>query len=405
MLRSLIYRILFLLVLVMPTITVYSQIRFIDTVFDEFDSIPNVYYRTGIYQEDEDTLQLYFDLYEPVNDTMQKRPVIFWLHGGFAQGSRKEDKIIYFAERLAKRGYVNVSLDYRGHVFEESFSNPRFDAIYRGVQDTKAAISYFKEHAAEYRIDTSRMVVAGMSSGSYVSMHAAFMDQEEVPDTLIDTTYLGLLDPGYAFPTNFQVAVNCWGAILDTNWIQAGEIPVMSIVGMLDGAIPFESDSSSSGSFPICRTAARNGIRTELNAFPDAGHGLKIHSEEMSIKETNDRQHDYLDMACVNLAHFLSEVLYQTFDEYSDSSFKVFPNPTTSMVSLRIFDAMLHDITITVCDAQGNSVVAYQEGAVYDQTYKRSIDLSSFPAGVYYIRVDKISRWFKKKYLCKVIKL
>ncbi len=384
-----------------------AQIRFIDNIFDDVDSITDIWYRLGVYPEADTSQDLYFDIYQPRNDTMQKRPLIIWLHGGFAQGSRKEDKIIYFSKNLAKKGYLNASIDYRGHVFEGTSSNPRFGAIYRGVQDTRAAISYFKEHAADYNIDTSRIVVGGMSSGSYVSMQCAYLDQWEVPDTLIDTTGIGPLDLGGSnFSANYEVAINCWGALLDSNWIQAGDKPVMAVVGLQDASVPPENDSTSYGSFPICRTAARLGIKSQLDYYPDAGHGLKVKpSDYLSVSDANQRQYNYLDISAADIARFLSETLYQQDDEIADTTVKVFPNPTTSKFNVRVYDAILNDITINVNDAKGNKILSYEEGIVYDNIYKKSIDLSNYPAGVYYVSIYKTSDWFKKQYLCKEIKL
>ena len=58
------------------------------------------------------TLKL--DVYQPHGDTVTKRPAIVWVHGGgFKTGTKTSGEIVDQANEFAKRGYLNVSIDYR----------------------------------------------------------------------------------------------------------------------------------------------------------------------------------------------------------------------------------------------------------------------------------------------------
>ncbi len=81
-------------------------------------------------------------------------PVILYLHGGsWRSGSKVGFRKL--AGDLAAKGYAGFSIDYDlgPHAFPESWNEAR------------AALAFLRSHAAEYRIDPARMIVAGTSAG------------------------------------------------------------------------------------------------------------------------------------------------------------------------------------------------------------------------------------------------
>jgi pimeloyl-ACP methyl ester carboxylesterase len=375
-------RILITLFFLLLSFMLKAQQRYLDLIFNRVDSDTTILYHLATYTG-EDTVNLYFDFYEPQDDTAQKRPLIIWLHGGFGTGNRKEEKVIYFSQRLSLSGYANASIDYRGKVFnDDSTGVPQMEAIYRGIQDTKQAIRFFRQNADLYKIDTSKIVVAGMSSGSLIGLHAAYMQQEEVPEGVVDTSVLGLLDEDTSISSSFKVLVNCWGTISDTNWIKAGDIPVMSICGVQDPVMPFETNGYMQGPMAIARTASRLGIENGLQAFGDAGHGLHV--------DDPDIQYNYYDISLVSLTQFLSAQLFdqnEEFNEEKNNRFKCYPNPTNGYTDIRAFDAFAYHLNITLYDAHSNELLNEDAGTIYAQHYKKKLDLTDFPNGIYFLRI------------------
>ncbi len=53
-------------------------------------------------------------MYRPTGDTVTSRPAIVWVHGGsFSGGTKDSPEIVAEANAFAKKGYVNVSIEYR----------------------------------------------------------------------------------------------------------------------------------------------------------------------------------------------------------------------------------------------------------------------------------------------------
>ncbi|HSJ02503.1 MAG TPA: alpha/beta hydrolase [Verrucomicrobium sp.] len=86
-------------------------------------------------------------------------PAILMIHGGGWQKRQVEaDKPL--AERLAARGYVVAQVAYRLST----------DAKYpAALHDCKAALRYLRAHAAEYKIDPTRIGCTGGSAGGHLS--------------------------------------------------------------------------------------------------------------------------------------------------------------------------------------------------------------------------------------------
>src|SRR5688572_6591847 len=91
----------------------FAQQRYQHAVFAEYDSIINVKYGSNI-GADAIEADLHLNIYMPKGDTLSKRPVLFFTHGGsFLFGSKADGDVSYFCQYFAKHGYVTVSADYR----------------------------------------------------------------------------------------------------------------------------------------------------------------------------------------------------------------------------------------------------------------------------------------------------
>src|SRR5690606_15036729 len=85
----------------------YAQDRYTADLFKVKDP------QTEIYAV-KDGEELKLDIYTPLNDSMQARPLIIFMHGGgFGGGTRTNEAEVKFAEAAARKGYVAVQISYR----------------------------------------------------------------------------------------------------------------------------------------------------------------------------------------------------------------------------------------------------------------------------------------------------
>ena len=189
---------------------------------------------------------LKMDIFEPDGDVMPMRPLIILAHGGsFVGGDKSNQDQADLCTHFAKRGYVCATINYRLGIAFPINAATATDAVYRSVQDMKAAIRFFRKDAAtnnNYKIDPGVVFVGGTSAGAFTALHLAYMDTyAELPST-IDTAALGDLEgnsgnPGYA--TNVNAVINLCGALGEANWIIPGDPPLVSMHGTNDGTVPY----------------------------------------------------------------------------------------------------------------------------------------------------------------------
>ncbi|MBK8347541.1 MAG: alpha/beta hydrolase [Saprospiraceae bacterium] len=126
-------------------------------------------------------VNLYMNIFQPTGDTLSKRPVVIvCFGGGFITGSKDHWSIRLLAQELAKRGFVTAVIDYRlgMNIFDGDLS---MRAVYRGVQDGRSAVRFFKANAAgsnTYKIDPDQIYIGGHSAGAFVATHNAYLDKE-----------------------------------------------------------------------------------------------------------------------------------------------------------------------------------------------------------------------------------
>jgi hypothetical protein len=227
---------------------------------------------------------LVMDVYSPAGDTETNRPVILYFHTGnflpFPQnqgtgGTRVDSVAVEICTRLAKLGYVVASCDYRLGwnpiaPTQEERVNTLINAAYRGVQDCRTAVRYFRKTAAEggnpFGIDPNRIAVWGQGTGGYITFAASGIDNytdillpkfttsSGVPMVLdfvngdIYGTSVGinptngdtLCYPNHVgYSSDFNVAVNMGGACGDISWIDASDNPIVSFQVPTDPFAPY----------------------------------------------------------------------------------------------------------------------------------------------------------------------
>lgn len=122
---------------------------------------------TSQFRMSEDCLNL--NVYTPSLAPKQKLPVMVWIHGGSA---RFGAGAIYDGSRLAKRGVVVVTVNYRlgllGRFAHPALSAEQPDQLLGnyGLMDNLAALKWVQANIARFGGDPANVTLFGQSSGS-----------------------------------------------------------------------------------------------------------------------------------------------------------------------------------------------------------------------------------------------
>jgi acetyl esterase/lipase len=96
-------------------------------------------------------------------------PVLIHMHGGGYHGGRKNLQALPLINRLASRGWVCVSANYR---LRPAVAHPEH------LIDLKRVIAWAREHAAQHGADPHSIVVAGSSAGGHLATLAALTQND-----------------------------------------------------------------------------------------------------------------------------------------------------------------------------------------------------------------------------------
>lgn len=267
-----------------------SPERYKTIVFSTIDTLKDVQYGASTNLNNE-TEKLFLDIYIPKGDTEKLRPLLLCVHGGgFVNGDKGKGFQVSYCKSFAQKGYVTSSINYRLGVAKPRTDMTYFEAMYRAVQDAKAAVRFFRKNAVMYGIDPNKIYIIGGSAGSMTVLQLAYLDQNEVPSN-VDTNRLGLLEgnsgnEGYS--SKVQGVINCWGAMVDLNWIKKGDVPLYNIHGTADTTVSYDGSFSyhgfKYGSKNIYEHAKAQGIPTELKLFENAGHNIGNENQKIGIE-------------------------------------------------------------------------------------------------------------------------
>lgn len=362
-----------------------AQTRYLDTTaFLNIQETPDIEFGSSITNTGV-TQTLYLDFYEPVGDSLTARPLMIWIHGGgYTDGTRQDEHIQLWCRQFAHRGYVTASIDYRLGI--SGGTTGKIKAIYRSVQDAKAAVRFFRRYADTYGIDTNKIIIAGSSVGAFTAVHTAYWDTDELPAS-IDTLDLGNLEGnsgnlGYA--SDVAAVVNFWGAIKDSTWMDADEPMIASAAGVWDSVVYPGSYTWSSGeehgSIVIDRVAASLGLPHTLRMFENAKHTLAGGGTDQRAR---------WDTATAIVAEFLYCNLITNCDitevqslSPAAPSFFLYPNPGRESVTIKVGKAQIgrrYELT----DQWGRSVIT---GILTSE--ETVILLEDLAPGVYLVEVE-----------------
>jgi len=324
--------------------TISAQgVRYVDEVFTDVTVTSDVTYAanvtviTTLQGLPPMALPQGMDVYTPTGDTETNRPLIVYLHtgnflptylNGGATGDRDDNAAVEICSRFARMGYVVASIDYRLGwnplaATQTERSTQLIGAAYRGVQDARTAVRYFRMDADvqgnTFGIDPTKVAYFGEGTGGYVAYAAATIssyydiilddagapiskfwydhdgdastdqipmvidavhgDPEAKYDGYLPTgvdadgnpTYMQLCIghyPDYSSDVNFSM--NMGGAMGDLNWLDQGDVPMVSFQCPHDPFAPYTTGVlivPTTGN-QIIEVSGAFDVHAEINAYP-----------------------------------------------------------------------------------------------------------------------------------------
>jgi acetyl esterase/lipase len=251
-----------------------APLRYRDPVFSAVTKTSGVTYGGPVVDQDGQTDALVLDVYQPTGDTNTHRPAIVWVHGGgFNSGNRTSPEIVDEATTFAKKGYVNVSIEYRLTSAGCSASAPVASCVFEIVDaqhDAQAAVRFLRKNAAAYGIDPTRIAIGGTSAGAITAINVGANSE----------------DPGVSgnpgFSSSVRAAVALSGAKLGGAPQTLGDAPSLLFHGSSDFVVPYQWAVNTQ------KEAADAGLVSYLTTYPGEGHVPYLnHHDEILTQTTN----------------------------------------------------------------------------------------------------------------------
>ena len=299
-----------------------AQKRYVDEVFAKVVKTGNIEYDSNrainIFPPNTPpiiTVKLPCDIYQPEGDTAIKRPLIILAYTGSylpaiinqqPTGNKDDSSIVELANRMAKRGYVVMAVNYRlgwnpSTTIQAQAAEQLIKATYRAIQDVRNAIRFIRVNAETYKIDTSKIVVGGQGTGGYVALGLASVNKRSeieakvkfqrgdfTPMVSVDTLgdWNGLGGWGYlnysgdsSVSGNAHMVFNYGGAMGDLSWMDASTLPIVGMHCPTDIFAPYKTGNvvvpttgvtvinSASGAGAVLPFADSLGINNKINSY------------------------------------------------------------------------------------------------------------------------------------------
>jgi acetyl esterase/lipase len=246
-----------------------------------------------------DTVSLELDLLLPVSETDTLTPMVIYVHGGgFSQGDRTGGHKM--ARHLEEHGIACASITYTLYMEDKSFDcdgvlSEKIKAIQIAASQLWHATGFLMKQSDQFRIDTSRIFIAGSSAGAETVLHAAHWDRNQMQ----------LFDPVLYPDFRYAGVIAGAGAIMDLNLITPENmIPTMAFHGDADPLVPYGIASHHYcppespgwlmlfGSHAIAEHLQTLGGTCELTTFQEGNHsfsGAYFHRDQQPIVDFIER--------------------------------------------------------------------------------------------------------------------
>ena len=234
------------------------------------------------------------DLYVPRNATAPT-PVLMYFHGGFWVRGSKDASMLNILPYL-EMGWAVVNVGYR---------LGRISLAPGAVQDARCALRWVVRNAAQYRLDTSRIVTTGHSAGGHLSLMTGMLTpaaglDDRCPGSeplsvaaIID--WYGPTDVGDQLegPNRQDAVVEWFGGMPDRfevaervsplTYVRRDLPPILTIHGDADRTVPYEH------AVRLHAALEAAGAKHQLHTVPGGAHGGFTREQTVQIFQTINR--------------------------------------------------------------------------------------------------------------------
>jgi acetyl esterase/lipase len=250
-----------------------GPLRYRDEIFANTNKTADITYGSAVDQRGQ-TVTLKLDVYRPTGDTVTKRPLVVWVHGGsFKSGDKTSPELVDEATTFAKKGYVTASINYRLAPNGCTSAAPVAEcvtAINQAREDAQAAVRFFRAHAATYGVDPFRIAIGGSSAGAITALNVGYQ-----PDHPGNSG-----NPGFSSAVGGALSLS--GAVILTGEVGPGDAPALLFHGTEDPLVPYQWAKDT------VDAAHDDGLRAYLVTWEGAGHvPYTAHRDEILHLSTN----------------------------------------------------------------------------------------------------------------------
>ncbi len=210
------------------------------------------------------------DVYQPLTTTSnnRKQPVLVFFYGGCwgECSTLNKSDYLFVAQSFASRGYVTVIADFR------QYPEVRFDPLMQGASNI---IRWTIQHISTYGGDSSRLIVAGHSSGAHIASMLALSPSYLSPrDKNNIRGFIGLAGPYDFLPfiEDYQrtlfasSAANNYANSQPINFLSRQSPPLLLLHGEKDLKV------GKHNSVNLARKAQRLGVPHRIITYPQHDH-------------------------------------------------------------------------------------------------------------------------------------
>ena len=318
-------------------------------------------------------------------------------------GTKNDGDVTSLCNHFAKRGYVCVSINYRLGISIPPNQTGATQAVYRAVQDMKAAIRFMRKDAATsniYKVDTNFIVAAGSSAGAFTALHLAYLDDVSELPAQIDTTVLGGMEgnsgnPGYSSQVN--AVVNLCGALGNKTWLHPGDEPLCSMHGTNDNVVPYAtamlyllniwSIMVVDGSYSVNDYANTIGLDNVMYTYYGQDHvpyAGSLAYMDTTVRFVSNFLYEQLGCTPTDLLPLPNTFPSTGFASALavSSELSVYPNPATNQFTVELQNKVDRMLEVRIINSTGQIIQSLH----VDQN-EISIPVSSVAKGIYLIQV------------------
>lgn len=374
--------------------------RYFDKVFDNISN-ETIKFGENVAPNGQN-VELFMDIYYPTSDNLDiVRPLIVFAHSGaFISGERSEMEDL--CNRMAERGYVSATIDYRLLDILNGIpdSLQSMDIAIKASHDMRAALRFFMHSAIEdgnpYNINTDNIFVGGYSAGAITALITGLVDEDDViqdfVNDIIDNNG-GLQgdtgNPEYLiYEPEVKGIINLSGAIYDTSWIDVSDPIIHSFHGNMDEIVAHDYGFATVFNVEIIPLYGSSNIYKRTQNLGTQGEFTLIQGgDHTNIYLDNNYENDrvsFQNKVDISFAEIICGIS-SNISEIPNNIISVYPNPATDYININIPNIR----EVVIYDVEGRSVRM-------DITDER-IDISGLSNGLYtgYIEHDQTISSFR----------